>query len=214
MTSGEKMLEIMKTPEWKEKAKELLKGYAAEIDERKSKTEFIFSNTDYINWLINFTKESGSFADDDWLYFPEQIDPKDKDFVDNFNLFYSGIEKYATKNHIYPEYVEFGNFYRIKYNGIGFEIGMQAGQGTYFYCKTIEICDDLKFIDFNDIINNKKYGNVDDINSCLNALSNLIKLLHDLGVPIESITTTFNETKKELEKKNSEEKEKILVKKK
>ena len=213
MTGGEKMLEMMKTPEWKEKASTILKGIALEMAENRKKTEIIFSNTEYINWLIIFTNQKGGFSDDDWLYFPEQIDQKDKEFVDNFNLFYSGIERYATSNYIYPDYTEYGTYYRIKYNNTGFIIGMEGGQGTYFYCKRIEVCDGTPFIDINDIINNKKQDNVDYIENYLNEFSNLIKKMYYNGIKIETITSTFNKTIKELEK-NNEEKEKIQIKKK
>lgn len=189
-----------KTLEWEERAKDFLNEYVAQIKERNARTEAMFSDTDYINWLIYFTNRNGNFSDDAWIYFPEKLDPKDKPYVDNFNLFYSGIEKYASLNYIYPEYTDHGNFYRIKYNNIGFKIGIESGQGTYCYCVREVISDEIKYIDLDDIINNKKQENVDDINNSLNEFSDLIKSLYNSGAPIEAIITTFNTTIKELNK--------------
>ena len=33
----------------------------------------MLTNTNYINWLANFTSKYPNFTDDDWLYSPEKI---------------------------------------------------------------------------------------------------------------------------------------------
>ena len=203
MTGAEKVLETMKTPEWKEKADKFLKDYVAKCNANEREMKIIFSNTEYINWLINFTNDNHNFTDEDWDYFPEKISEYDLNYVQDFHLFYNGIDKYASQNYIYPEYNAFGNFYRIKFNDVGFEIGTQAGQGVYFYCVRIDISDNLMFIDFNDILNNKKQIYVDEINNGLNNLSEMIMLLYNSGVPLEVIVSTVNKTIKNIDEDKS-----------
>lgn len=117
----------------------------------------MMSNTEYLEWLDQFTIDKEEFADDDWLYHPEQINDYDKEKVKDLSLFYFGIQDYAIGNQINPTDCEFGNYYRVKLNELGFEIGILIGQGTIFFCKKVSIDEEKEFIDFNDIIEfNKK----------------------------------------------------------
>jgi len=154
----------------------------------------MFSSTDYINWLTNFTLKNTNFTDEDWIYFPEKITKEDYENISNLHLMYDGISKYANKNYLYPTDCYFGNFYKIKFNNIGFEIGILQGQGTIFFCNRIPIENNQDFIDFNDIINNKKSNNLIAIESELNNLSILIISLYQNNVPIDIIKTTINNT--------------------
>lgn len=67
----------------------------------------------------------------------------------------------------------------------------------------IDISDNLMFIDFNDILNNKKQIYVDEINNGLNNLSEMIMLLHNSGVPLEAIVSTVNKTIKNIDEDKS-----------
>ena len=74
------------------------------------------SNIDYIKWLYQFTQVRDSFSSEDCLYFPDRINESDRKNVDQLDLFYEGISRYANKNYIYPTPCDFGNFYKIKLN--------------------------------------------------------------------------------------------------
>ncbi len=104
-----------------------------------------------------------------------------------------------------------GECYQIKINNNGFEIGYVTGQETSFSCKKIQLDVEKAFIDFMDIINNKKQSNVEYIENGLNNLSNVLMDLYDNGIPIEAMIETFNLF---IHHTNSIEKERNKVKKK
>lgn len=87
MTGAEKVLETIKTPEWKEKADKFLKDYVAKCNANEREMKIVFSNTEYINWLINFTNDNNNFTDEDWDYFPEKISEYDLNYYKIFICF-------------------------------------------------------------------------------------------------------------------------------
>ena len=213
MNAAEKILKDMETPEGQERMKKWAEKYIAEQRENDLKIKNMMSNTTYIEWLKQFTQDKEGFSDDDWLYFPEKISESDKKNVEILHLFYNGIGRYAEKNHIYPTPCDFGNFYRVKLNGFGFEIGILVGQGTVFFFNKVSLEDDKEFIDFNDIMTEKKQDNVDQINTTLESLSNMVVTAYESGVPIEAIINTLDNTIKGITSKK-EDKPKTLVRKK
>ena len=127
-------------------------------------------------------------------------------------FFYEGIDKYARSNHIYPSQCEFGNFYKVRLNEIGFKIGISFIQGTKFFCKKVPVESEKEFIDFNDIMTDKNQEQIDLINASLDSLSNMILTIYESGVPIESITYTLKNTINKIISKR-ENKSKTLTKK-
>lgn len=164
-------------------------NYFENILNQKKETRKVTSNDDYILWLEIFTNKYPKFSDDDWLYCPEKISEIDQNNVAKLNLFFDGIETYASKNYIYPTPNEWGNFYSIKYNNVGYSIGSAVGQGATFYCERTQVIGD--HIDFIDIINDKKQKNSDSIRNELDKLSQSIKNLINNGIPIPAIIDTF-----------------------
>ena len=182
--------------------------------EKKDKNEVInsmISSTEYIEWLIQFTQDKDGFSDDNWDYSDERLSDIDKEMVDKLSLFFESINFYAKNNYIYSMTRPLGECYQIKINNNGFEIGYITGQGTSFYCKKIQLDVEKDFIDFMDIINNKKQSNVEYIENSLNNLSNVLMDLYDNGIPIEAMIEIFNLF---IRHTNSIEKEKNKVKKK
>lgn len=210
MDVAERILNEMNTPEGKEKLKKWADEYRARLDERNLKIQEMFANSEYIDWLSRFTLENQNFSDDMWLYFPEKISKEDGSRVDDLCLMYEGIDKYASENYIFPYHCDFGNFYKIKFNDVGFEIGTLSGQGTIFFCSRVSIEDEKEFIDFNDIINNKKSDNVTTIENSLNELSEHVISLSNNGVPLEAITNTLNSTLSKLHLEKEVSKVKVL----
>lgn len=185
----------------------LIDEYIAKEKIRSDKIKKLMSNTSYIDWLNNFTKDKDGFGDDYCLYSNEDISEIDKENIEKLSLFYEGIDEYAESNHIYPIACESGIYYRVKLNDFHFEIGALIGQGTvFFFNKSEEL--EKEFIDFNDIMSGKKQSDVDQINTRLDSLSNMIRTAYDSGVPIEAIINTFNNTINEITY-NNEEKEPI-----
>ena len=185
------------------------------VEKEKYRTEKIkdmMTNPDYFEWLNEFTQDKKGFSDDTWLYFPNEIKDSDKENVEELHLFYDGIDKYASANYIYPVDCEYGNFYKIRLDEIGFEIGVLSGQGVVFFCKKVPVENEQEFIDFNDIMTGKKPEQVDQINAKLDSLAKMIKAIYESGVPIEAINYTLENTLKELISQN-ENKTKSLIRK-
>ena len=163
------------------------------IEKDKKKRQRVLElvyNYDYINWLENFTKTHSSFADDDWLYFPENLSKQDYERVRELSIFYNVIKKYADKNYIYEKQnimeSAHHSYNTIKYNGNIYKVGLVIGQGSYHYCKRIDEATD-KTIDFKDIVENRKSEKTDEISSKLSDLSNMIEEMIKSDVPIEAI---------------------------
>ena len=212
MKITKKMLDEIKTPEARVDMDRWFAKYIEKENARNEEIKVMMSNTNYLEWLTQFTKDKEGFSDEDWLYFPERIKDSDKAKVEKLGLFYDGIDNYAKLNYIYPLPCAFGNFYKIRLNEIGFEIGMLIGQGTVFFCKKVEVENKQEFIDFNDIMTNKKQEQVDKVNTILESLSNMVLTAYKNGVPIEAIRYTLEEIIDEITS-SKEDNPKTLIKK-
>lgn len=159
--------------------------------EEEQNIKKITSNQEYITWLNTFTITNPGFMSEDWLFSSERINKEDYENVTKIYLLFEAIRRYATENYIYPYKYSFGEFYRIKSNDINYEIGTLEGPETLYYVN--RITEERKgfeiktIIDFEDIINNKKQPNADEINKKLNDIKERITYLYQSGMPIEKI---------------------------
>ncbi|HIS38134.1 MAG TPA: hypothetical protein IAB45_01350 [Candidatus Onthousia faecavium] len=74
-------------------------AYNEKINEQKE----ILSSPDYMLWLIDYT---------------------DKKQVEKLALLYEIIESYANENFIYPKIRDISYYFRLKYEDIGYKIGV------------------------------------------------------------------------------------------
>lgn len=166
------------------------KEYAKQLSIKNEKIKEIFSNYDYVNWLCEFTLEHERFYDNDWEYFPERISEYDYEKVRDLKTFFEGIEKYANEMNI--DFIEledvWGYFYNVRFNDIGFRLGVMQGQGTCYSCQKVTIENENAFIDIGDII---RFGN---INPKLRNLSQVINLAYHNGCTREEIMDVVNDT--------------------
>ncbi|MBQ8891627.1 MAG: hypothetical protein IJ068_02050 [Bacilli bacterium] len=204
----------MQKIESREKLHELVEKDKKRLEARKNKIHEIVSNDVYIKWLERFTNKYDKFQDDEFFYDKKHLSDEDLDNVNNLSLFFDAINHYASLNYIYPKKeFDFTHYYQIKYNGIGYEIGVITGQGTVSFCeRTYNITDE--FIDFNDIMINKPQEKTEYFNKRLIELSSIIGYYYEQGIPMHAIEQTINNTLSDI--KNSivkEEDYKKLVKK-
>ena len=211
MNSTEKILQELNTEDKNNKLNNWLQEYIEKQNIKNNEIKKMMSSSDYINWLTNFTIDKDAFSDNDWLYNSSTIKKEDLDNIEKLYLFYEGIDKYARNNYIYPIPCEYGNFYKIKWNEIGFEIGVLMGQGTLFFCRKLLVKENHEFIDYNDIILNKKQKQVEYIESCLNSISDMILTAYKNGVPADAIKTTLDNTIQEINSKEEENNKKLLL---
>ena len=137
---------------WEIVRKKLLES----LMETERKQNELTINNKYITWLDKFTQEHPSFSDEDWLYHPDEISEQDLKNVEILPYMYGVIMEYAEKHNIEANPCCFGNYYNIKYNNIGYEIGVMHGQGAINFCKRVSLDEEInedRFIDFEDIIN-------------------------------------------------------------
>ena len=96
---------------------------------------------------------------------------------------------FQNKNY---SFISFG--IQVAIDNIGYEIGMLVGQGTVFFCKRTPLNKDLEYIDFNDIMTDKKKDGVDVITQQLKDLSNKVLELHKKGIPLTALIETLDTT--------------------
>ena len=166
------------------------------FERREKSKRRIIENDNYILWLIKFTKEHPRFATDDWLYTPSLISKEDNENVTDLGLLFDIIEEYADKNFIPLFPTEWGGYYLIQYNGIGFNIEVASGQGTIF---GVERLDEVtpQFIDFKLIQKNVDLESTEEIRSKFVALNEQIKELSK-KVPVTVIRKELSNTLNEL----------------
>lgn len=186
--SNEEKIEELKTTGEKQKTINWLDDYFQKILEKEDKMKKMINDSSYVTWLEEFTKKYSAFGDDDWLYNPLDIPKEDMQNVQMLQLLYNIIDKYAQSNYIYPTYTEFGSYYVISYNNIGYRIDMMVGQGGVFSCQRVEVTDGT--IKFQDIQNNRKLEKTDFINCKLQVLADLIETMILEEIPIEAIENT------------------------
>lgn len=180
---------------------ELKNDFFSKLIEKQDKIKKIGKNTDYILWLNEFTQRYPEFSDDDFLYQSDKVSKDDYIKICDLGILFEIINIYASKNYITPQITEFGEAYLIKLDNNAYQIGCMVGQGVLYYCKKIEISDNLSYIDYNDIVNNKTQPYVEKINDNLADFSNKIRGLYNSGVPLyvlqETATQVISELKKE-----------------
>lgn len=177
---------------------------------RENKMKELMSNDDYFLWLEKFCSKYPIFMDHSWDYNDHDITEIDLQNIGYLYLIYKGISEYAKKNYIYiSDNIESPRYYKIKFNDIGYEIGVIGDINKAFYCRKVDIIDE-SFIDFKDIILDKKQPTTDIYSQQLNEVSNKICNLYNLGIPYKAIKSTLDNTLWQLEQKDEE---KVKIKK-
>lgn len=135
--------------------KKIVEASLAKIAEGVAVAKSLVASTDYINWLQKFTFTHPTFCDDEWLYYPEQLEPENLENVQLLYRFIEGIEMHAES--LNKENDEFGYSIHIRFNNVGYRLGIQHGQGSYCYCERCEIFhNESDFIDFGEIMKKAK----------------------------------------------------------
>ena len=167
------------------------------MEKAKQKIDFrdsLRANTDYIDWLVNFTNMGGGFDTSVLTYDGSKFNGIDKKNIENIETLYEVINEFAEKNYLVPHLVEFGNYYSIKYNDIGFYVGVDFGQGTSFYCTRLDEVE-KDAIDYKVLVHNTKLPETESKEKKLEELSEMIiGLLTEDNVPGEVIEKKIYES--------------------
>lgn len=188
------------------KMREYLEKEKQKSEFKKKKMKEITLNTKYIEWLDEFTLKYPRFRDNDFN--EGNMLASDLEKINDLYFLYESISKYAMDNYIYPFIdADFVEYYKFKYNNVGYEIGIITGLGIISFCeRTEKITSD--FIDFNDVVNNKKQANTIYIESKLQEIHDKLLFYYNNGIPFEALNEIVEETIWEL--KGMNDKKKIL----
>ena len=105
------------------------------------------------------------------------------------------IKNYANDNYIAPIPTVCGDYYSIKHNNVGYQIGIMTGPETIYYCMRTE--EEKNYIPFKDIQNNIKTPTAILINNKMEELTKLISSMIDNDISYDII---LGETEKTLQK--------------
>ena len=113
---------------------------------------------------------------------------------DEFNeleFLYCAIDDYANNNYFAFSSSECENYYYIKFNNRFYKIGAVAGQGVYYYIKLVNY-KISKYIDYMDIIDNKRQIDACNIESKFSKIKFLIESLYEMGLSVDVIENNIN----------------------
>lgn len=164
------------------------------MEQREERIKNLVANTDYIAWLSDFTLINGDFFVNDWEYSKTKLPKQEMENVKKLGDFYSAISEYADRNYIYPEDTKVSKYYRVKYHCSMLHVGYIGNKEPEFFCARQELDDESKYIDIEDIIDNKKQAHVPIIEKSLNQLDKRIIKLHEDGIPGEAIELSLKKT--------------------
>lgn len=110
-----------------------------------------FSNTNYIDWLANFTLKNDYVDSRNTIYKIYEESIADKGQLENLKHFFKGIEIYAKENQIKSFNMSDNScWYYIKYKDIILKI-TSYNVGKSYSCSISDI-DSRVYIDFNDLM--------------------------------------------------------------
>ena len=164
--------------------------------EYKKKQEFkkeMHLSTDYIDWIEKFTKENTIFATDSYLYDEDAVSEEEKENIFLLEALFEVITEYADNNYINPEKKDYEIDYYIKHNDIGYQIGMNYGQGVTFHCARLEEPRE-ESIEYKKLMSGVKLPSTIQAEYKLEELKELIERLVEEDVPIEAIHQTADAT--------------------
>lgn len=117
----------------------------------EEKSKILLSNKTYINWLEEFTRKHPKFMD---IEFSENsLSPIDLANIEDYKLFFSGIDGYCRRNYIPSNPDDYGYFYYIKYHGVFYKVGVACTHTSFFYCEKLNRCKSKNVVDFSKVIN-------------------------------------------------------------
>ena len=145
-------------------------------------------DSDYLEWLINVTKKCD--INDNPL-----LTTSDKN-VEFLSQLFKKVELYAKENHILPICDGSITSYAIEYNGECLLIReYKIGKNAIYGCSNVTNYKDKlvnNSIDYNDVLNNKKKENRNNIDEGLKALEDNISYLYEQGISEEYLRYAIN----------------------
>lgn len=174
------------------KSNELMGQFIEKMQKQNADKKEIVSDYTYISWLEKFTLLHGRFADDSWLYKPDELSKEDNANVNKLQLFFEALSDYCHKYYIDIAYNKDFEVERIniKHNGVGYQLGLVVGQGAYMYVERKEVEDNA--IDFCDIVNDAIPEDFEVKKALLKRFEKIVAEMKKIGVPDSVILEMVN----------------------
>lgn len=152
---------------------------------KREKIEDLLTDADFFAWLDIFTQEYEDFDDGRWKHRHNEISEEDRTNIERLNFLYEAIRLWAEKNKIYPNLREYAEFYEVRIGNTGYEIGIDTSNGLSYFCNRVE--EMPRFIDFDDILADKRVENVEAKLEAWKQLSKIVQTLSGFGVPENAV---------------------------
>lgn len=154
---------------------------------KREKIEDLLTDADFFAWLDLFTQEYEGFDDGRWKHRHNKISEEDRTNIERLNFLYEAIDLWASKNEIYPISDLPGeiSFYKIKIGNAYYEIGISYLSNLSCFCNRIDKEED--FIDFEDVLADKRVENVEAKLEAWKQLSKIVQTLSGFGVPENAV---------------------------
>jgi len=180
------------------------------IKEKQDKDRFsksLKSSNDYMEWIEKYTQSHNSISTDSFLYQAETTPKRDLTNAKAVQFLFEEISDYCSDNYIEPKKEEYGIYYSILNNNIGYHVGYDRGQGASFYCTRLENPEE-DALDFKYVQSGEKLPETIYYEYLLQDLSNLVKELQSAGVPEIAIRKTVDSSIGVLEDQSIDKKQK------
>lgn len=128
---------------------------------KHKKINKILSNDSYLIWLKEFTDKYPRFCENSF-YLSNKISDSDKIKVHEIKTLFLAIKRYAKNRKIESSDDNNINYYNLKFDNMGYQIGVFYDHGIVFCCNKVKIDEPQKFINFNDIVNTNKALDLSD----------------------------------------------------
>jgi len=158
-------------------------GLGEEMRKRNAEKKELLSNDNYILWLEKFTLTYQRFADINWLYKPEELPEVDTNNVGKIEIFFEALSDYCQKYYINMDVnnTHESRHINIKYNGVGYEIGLIVGQGAFVYVGRKAPEDSA--IDFNDVLNDIAPKDFDAKKDLIGKFEQIVTEMKAMNIP-------------------------------
>lgn len=143
---------------------------------------------EYLSWLDNESLRNGMVVNSL---------SSDK----NIEILFDKINNYVKENFLIDASL-YGDVYYFRHNGIGYEIGMLYGPSVIYYLKRIKIEDEDKFIDIEDVRNNRVPLKNENLTNQMKTIKKAMNELALMGIPMDIVVNEIINVSKELRRKN------------
>ena len=178
-----------------------------EQKEKEAFSQSITFSNEYMDWLDSCTQYLTSVSTDSFQYVEDKVSKKDVRNAKSIQYLFEEIRTYCDGNYIEPKKTDYGIYYSIKNNDIGYHVGFDTGQGASFYCTRLEQPDE-DALDFRHIRSGVKLQKTLYDEFLLEDLTGLIRELYNAGVSLTAIKKVTESTidSIEIEKNNKRKK--------